>query len=182
MKYMLIDYSDCAKVHLLKVAHLREAQLWGAFYEAQGRKVMAPPVAGRSFAKFDGGTLRQLYQNLTGIELEPNAYDYGAVVSKCLEVLEACTIDATPEDEIRRLLQEVAPAQQTTQHVATGEVSAQARPRQAGATGRVWEIADKLNATGQLPSRQEVMQACEVAGINPATASTQYAKWKKQLG
>lgn len=56
------------------------------------------------------------------------------------------------------------------------------KPRTAGATGKVWEIADKvkeenprLDAKGLRPL---IIEACVKADINPATASTQYSKWK----
>lgn len=53
-----------------------------------------------------------------------------------------------------------------------------------GATARVWIIADELNATGGLTraDRNRVIDACVTAGINKATAATQWAKWAKSKG
>lgn len=49
-----------------------------------------------------------------------------------------------------------------------------------GATGRVWEIADKVTAEkGGTIDRGAIIAACEAAGINPATAATQFSKWRR---
>lgn len=51
-----------------------------------------------------------------------------------------------------------------------------------GATAKVWEIAEQtLSALGKL-DRTAIIKACEAAGINAATAATQYSKWKKAKG
>lgn len=54
-------------------------------------------------------------------------------------------------------------------------------PKSGTTTGRVWEIADTMRsqARGDYPDRKEVLAKCEHEGINPSTASTQYAKWLK---
>lgn len=49
-----------------------------------------------------------------------------------------------------------------------------------GATARVWEIADRVTAEkGGTIDRTAIIAACTAEGINPATAGTQYSKWKK---
>lgn len=52
-----------------------------------------------------------------------------------------------------------------------------------GVTAKVWEIADRTaeaTGTGDIKVlRAAIMSACEVEGINKATAGTQYSKWKK---
>lgn len=54
-------------------------------------------------------------------------------------------------------------------------------PKSGTTTGRVWEIADTMRSQsrGDYPDRKEVLAKCEHEGINPSTASTQYAKWLK---
>jgi hypothetical protein len=47
-----------------------------------------------------------------------------------------------------------------------------------GATAKVWEIANSLPGA----DRKAIMAACISAGINPATAGTQYSKWRKANG
>lgn len=51
-----------------------------------------------------------------------------------------------------------------------------------GATARVWEIADGYLAEKGAINRSEIIAACEAGGIHPATAATQYSKWKKARG
>lgn len=62
-------------------------------------------------------------------------------------------------------------------------VNKSARPRNAGATGKVWEIADATKL--EFPDvkdpkelRAEIIKRCVEDGINPATAATQFSKWK----
>ena len=58
---------------------------------------------------------------------------------------------------------------------ATG---APAMPRKAGATKRVWEIADENTGA----TRQQLIAICVAEGIAAATAGTQMSKWKKSKG
>ncbi len=59
------------------------------------------------------------------------------------------------------------------------------RPKDGTKTGQVWAIADKLSGEGDstVPAtRGDVMKACEAAGLNQATAATQYGRWRKFHG
>lgn len=55
-----------------------------------------------------------------------------------------------------------------------------------GKTARVWAIADaKLAKIGRAPGKEDradIIRQCESEGINPATAATQYSKWKRSKG
>jgi hypothetical protein len=53
------------------------------------------------------------------------------------------------------------------------------RPSAGTATGNVWAIAEALQkkAKGKVPTRKDVLDACEADGINAATAATQFGKW-----
>jgi hypothetical protein len=63
----------------------------------------------------------------------------------------------------------------------SGERDVRASPAPVkGATALVWKIADDMNATAA--DRAKVIAACEQAGVNPATAATQWSKWKKARG
>lgn len=66
--------------------------------------------------------------------------------------------------------------------VDKGSTSPQAPSK--GATARVWAIADDLHEKGPITraDRHKVIQACVDAGINKATASTQWSKWAKSKG
>lgn len=57
------------------------------------------------------------------------------------------------------------------------------RPKSGTATGRVWEIADKLSADkGEPAARGDVMAAAKAEGLNEATIATQYGRWRKFFG
>lgn len=53
------------------------------------------------------------------------------------------------------------------------------RPRPGTKTGRVWEVADEITReSGRRASRREVVDRIEAEEGNPATANTQYQRWK----
>jgi len=57
------------------------------------------------------------------------------------------------------------------------------RPGPGTSTGKVWDIADKISAKLKAPApRADVLKEAEASGINAATASTQYGKWRKFNG
>jgi len=57
------------------------------------------------------------------------------------------------------------------------------RPGEGTTCRRVWDIASKLsNEKKEWATRKEVIEACVNAGINKATAMTQYGKWCVYLG
>jgi hypothetical protein len=60
-----------------------------------------------------------------------------------------------------------------------GVVTQYPRPRAGTITGRVWEIADRIQRQSGKAGREAVIKACMSEGINSATASTQYSHWKK---
>lgn len=55
------------------------------------------------------------------------------------------------------------------------------RPSAGTATGKVWDICDKvmnMQNPPKLPNRDQIIGLCVNAGINASTAATQYGKWK----
>lgn len=57
------------------------------------------------------------------------------------------------------------------------------RPKADTATGKVWEIADaESTKKGGPAARKEVLDVASEAGINAATAATQYGRWRKFHG
>lgn len=66
------------------------------------------------------------------------------------------------------------PAQNTVGVRPVGTVQRHAPSAQAGACARVHEFCVQFNGV-----RAAVLDACKKAGINPATAQTQYQKWRK---
>lgn len=62
-----------------------------------------------------------------------------------------------------------------------GDGAGKAQPTK-GATAQVWAIADTYaNEKGRV-DRAAIIGLCTAAGINPATAGTQYSKWKRERG
>ncbi len=175
IKYMVIDYSQVDKTALLKVAQLREAQLWGQLFEAEGRRVMAPLLAAKSFAKFDGGTLQYLYWN-TLHQTPPD--DYHLLVEKCLAAINSMPIDMTSVEELEARVASIQRVEDTAVQPDKKPVAPSVRPAGTTTTGRVWTIATSLIVGNVLPDRKAVVAACEKEGINPSTASTQYGKWR----
>lgn len=57
------------------------------------------------------------------------------------------------------------------------------RPSADTKTGRVWELADSMSAAkGEPVDRAALLEATTAAGINAATASTQFGRWCKFYG
>ena len=76
---------------------------------------------------------------------------------------------------------------------APGEPRAPRVPREPGAapaagskTGKVWELADRVQTAQPKLAAKElraaVIKACLAEGINKSTASVQYGKWKTSKG
>jgi len=56
------------------------------------------------------------------------------------------------------------------------------RPSENTKTGIVWGIADKLSTNEAPANRADVLAATAKKEINPATAATQYGRWRKYHG
>lgn len=57
------------------------------------------------------------------------------------------------------------------------------KPTDGTSTAKVWSIADALSAKAGKPAkRKEVLEGAVAAGINVATAATQYGRWSKFHG
>lgn len=178
MKYMLIDVTAVESTAVLAIATNPRVVLLGKIQQAQGRKVIAPPLEGRSFSKLEKLPLQYLYWSVCK-ETPPD--DYSELLRRCLAKLDAMPVDETPleelEREVARLYPE-GPVSQGEKKAPRDPGAPPARPKATSTTGRVWEIADGMMTGSALPERKAVIAACEAEGINPATASTQYGKWK----
>lgn len=112
------------------------------------------------------------------------------LVPKSIEVLKFPLYDLLEEVELdltrfnlvrRRPADRISPPPlERTKPKARG-ASSDGKPSPSGATGKVWLIADRVHAEKGL-DRKAIMDACVAEGINPSTAGTQYAKWKKAKG
>jgi len=180
MKYMLIDITTPETAKVLKIGTLRIVQLFGKIYQAEGRTVIAPPFEGRGFSKVEKLTLQYLYWNTCG-ETPPD--EYAELVLRCKAKLETFPVDATPEVVLEKQVAALAPPPSEERPIEKKQKSTEPSKRPSGmtTTGLVWDIADKLFAANGnfMPDRRKVMDACIAEEINPATAATQYSKWKK---
>jgi len=199
--YMLIDVTDADAEHptirITKKAPLTEIILWGRLAKADNRDVVGPPIEGRSFAKFDHKQLSYLLWNTFGES--PANLDYPELLLRCKELALALPPDDTPRLDLESLVlstcdviydrgtgriktnhetkEEVGqPAARKARQTSSGPAK---RPKAGTTTGAVWDICDELAAKhGREPTRQEVMAQCEYDGINKATGSTQFGKWR----
>jgi len=188
--YAVIDLTNVKESKILHVCDMERAIHWGRIYAGQGRKVIAPALAGRAFTALESTlALQYLYWN-TFAKTPPE--DFGELVKACKEAALALPADTT---DIRWLEREgeryaAAPTQYDEAGLPISKPRAPAaprapgepaeRPRNAGATQKVWDVADamKVSNNGQIPERKLVIEECVRQGINAATASTQFSKWK----
>jgi len=57
------------------------------------------------------------------------------------------------------------------------------RPKAGTSTATIWDIADEASRkAGKPAARKEVLDAATAAGLNVATAATQYGRWCKFHG
>lgn len=185
--YMVIDITTPETTQILKIVPMRQAILWGHIFKAEGKKVTAREVAGKSFAVLDKLSLQYLYWDL--VQAAPPE-DYGTLVQNCL-----AKIREIPQDEssVEKLMWEINrlginledPTSSAPKEPKEKDPNAPpARPKATTTTGLVWQLADEAfeKAGNQMPNRADVIAACEAEGINSSTAATQYAKWKKAKG
>lgn len=76
-----------------------------------------------------------------------------------------------------------AKAPKPRESVLREKQNGQTRPAPGSKTGITWDIADKLSAKAGGPAkRADVLKAAEEAGVNPATAATQFGRWRRFHG
>jgi hypothetical protein len=178
-RYMLLDVTTVEGTSVIRIVDLLQAQFYGQILQAQGRKVMAPPLMGRGFSKLEKIQLQYLYWN-TCAETPPE--DYSALIQGCLTRLAALPLDDTSHEFLEKQAQAVVEAAAEAAGVKEKkEVDPLARPKATSTTGLVWSIADSLyeKAGNVFPDRKLIIDACVAEEINPSTAATQYSKWRK---
>lgn len=184
MKYMIIDMTKVETTRVIAVCdNSAKAGMLGRLKKAEGLDAIAPPVEGRGFAKLDKLQLQYLYWN-TCQQTPPE--DYAELVKNCLAVIEKMPVDNTSEKQLEYLVSKLDPAYSAPETEKEPKEPKEpkdpnARPKPTSTTGWVWDICDKLFEEGGnvMPDRKKAIEACVANDINPATASTQYAKWKK---
>ena len=199
-KYMIIDVTTPEAAKVLRVAEMTNCQLWGRLYQAEGKKVVAPPVEGRGFGKLDLLQLQYLYWSLH--QTTPPE-DYAALVRGCLDTVDAMPLDHTDtvwlQGEVDRLAPSVtdattaqdgakpAPKAPKAPKAPTTPADPNGRPKASSTTGLVWDLADTAYATVVTDGaaepdwkavRAELARLCAHEGINAGTMGVQYGKWK----
>lgn len=190
LKYMLIDVTTVEGTYLRLIGSGLQVELLGQLLKAQGAKVIAPPLEGRGFSKFDLLQLQYLYWNSCS---KPPVSDYGELVIACITAFEAMPVSEVSIEELKAEVAKLMPPEDETNKGEAKPVKKAAVPRKPGetpaatsTTGKVWVIADRVLAshsditatTDWKPIRDAIIAACESEGINKATAATQYSKFK----
>mgnify|MGYP000744731774 CR=1 FL=1 len=191
MSYLLFDLD---KVLILKRTQtMDQANLWADICAPQSATRISP-LAGSTFAAYTENELIRLARSV-GSELQLSPY--ANMIQSLVLVAKGIAMDETPIEELRATWNAMypkdfeAPAPTHQPRVASTpraprpeSTSVVERPKAGSTTGRVWEICDKIDAanpgwTDKKDFRVSVMKACVAAGINEATAATQYSKWAK---
>lgn len=197
-KYMIIDVTTPEAIKVLRVAEMTNCQLWGRLYQAEGKKVIAPPVEGRGFGKLELLQLQYLYWSL---HQKTPPEDYTALVRECLSTIDAMPIDHTDTVWLQGEVDHLAPSVTTTAEdgpkpapkapkapkAPTTPADPNGRPKASSTIGLVWDLADTAYAT-VVPDgaaepdwkavRAELARLCSQEGINAGTMGVQYGKWK----
>ncbi len=74
-----------------------------------------------------------------------------------------------------------APAKKTEvkkPKVPSEEKNGVTRPNKGTSSAKVWEIADSAHKTKAGAVRKNILEKAAAAGINSATAATQFARWR----
>lgn len=195
-KYMLLDVTG-GGCQLLLVAASKEVQLHSRLLVADNpkRKLTAPPVEGRGFAKLTVLQLGGLIQSL-------GAKPFGSFGELCQQAFKL--VDVLPVDErsvaslehavTKRGLPEPvvgwaadpslapAPAVKAKKERST-EFTDPVKPKTGTTTGMIWELCDALHAKlKRVPTSKEAWPVCEAEGVKQGTFSVQFGKWKKAGG
>ena len=179
--YMVIDTTTTKTTKILYIAELQASQYWGRILTHRGLKVIAPALEAKGFTKLDHLDLQYLYWNTFG-ETPPDIY--AELVQHCFARAKLLEIDKTDirelEYQVKKIEEQQAAGLPAAPAAAAGEPQNSHRPRTAGATAKVWEIADQMAAAagGAIPDRKALIDECVRQGINASTASTQFSKWK----
>lgn len=138
----------------------------------------------RTYSAFTDLELKLLYRNTTGFQHE--GFDYNALLQSCKALAMQLEPMPTPPELYRSPVVATTHAPTSSKTPPTrskrGPATPGPRPPSTTATGRVWDIADRVAADepGSDPKvlRAAILAACVAVGINPATAQVQYGKWK----
>lgn len=191
--YMVIDLTTLEESKVVAVAPMKQAQLIGKILQAQNRRVIAPPLEGRGFAKLEMQVLQYIFWNMTQT---PPPVEYAELLKAALVHAKEIPLDEVPLHELEKTVRDLYPDEKQSgstdpkEPKKPKEPGAPAdRPKATSTTGRVWELADAAYAKvmskaadGATPDwteiRKALMTLTDADQINKATAATQWSKWK----
>jgi len=170
---------------------------------ADDTSVVLPLESKRFFSTFGVLELLLLYKNHTG--LQGDIYNFAGMIKECYELALKLPVDSRSLSELEKKADKLPvippppsipkpPIIVKYDGASNGSnpfVEAPkppspknpSKPSAKGSTGRVWEVADQVHASmgGGLITKEmrtKIISECEAIGINPATAATQFSKWK----
>lgn len=140
------------------------------------------------YSCFNDDELRRLYVNTQGAAA-PSSMSYSELLKTVAKLGCELPVDNTPVTKLREQLGydptvEIPKAEpiiyaEKKEKTTASKVSG-GRPKAGTTTGQVWDMGDELKVKlGRIPTRKEIIEA--LPEINPATVSTQFAKWKKSV-
>lgn len=194
-KYMLLDVTG-GGCQLVLVAATKEVQMHARLLVADNprRKLIAPPVEGRGFAKLTVVQLGELIKSL-------GASPFGEFEELCQQALklmlaapvDQCSIASLEHAIEKRGLPEpvigwandptLAPAPVKAKKERSTEFTDPVRPKSGTTTGMIWDLCDALQKKlKQVPTSKEAWSVCEAEGVKQGTFSVQFGKWKKANG
>lgn len=192
MKTLLID---CDNLKLLKVVEgdnplqdCARCEYWADILIPKGEFY----ICGEENRDLSGFTLLELtmlYNNTTGAKADIK--DYPRALELFSYTRDTFAVANESLEELKKLLgkpkkaQSFKPDKEAPEKVAKPSSGIPTRPKDGSLTVRAWEAADWFYSeqdTKDINSkelRDNVVNTCVENGVNKATASTQFGKWKK---
>lgn len=189
MDYLVVDITELEKTRVLLKTDLERAPLWARLFalrSPQKLKIKGPAIRGSALSAYCLEELQYLYWNT--FQKTP-CDNYGELIVKILVEAEKMEKDETAvstlQKEIAVLEEELDEDFKETKIKIRKQTSSPSekksdRPVTGTTTGAVWDICDELCVSlKREPTRKEAIDKCIYDGVNKATASTQFSKWKK---
>lgn len=157
-----------------------QAQMWADILIPNTDYYISDIESLRCLSVYTDYELRLLYQNTVGDPVH-DGVKYTTLLQGIQKIAMDLIVDETPLSTVGSKDTKAA-VKETKKQEAGNPTKPAKRPKEGSIAAKVWAVADALHAeTGAIPDRKSVVAACETAGLNPSTASTQYGKWKKHL-
>lgn len=195
MPYVIVDKEQLVIIGSVSSATVA-AQIEMVYFKNTPTCVLHPDE-GKSFGQLSELEMKMLLRKL---DIPTEEADYKTLIGYLKYYCENLPV-SDPNQESLDYIQGImrhevmkAPERDENEPVKARKSSAPSdgsAPSPKGATGRVWAIADEqlqkhhrgvIEGVNLKDLRKVVIEACTAAGINEATAGTQWSKWKKFKG